>query len=69
METFSHAEDNQDNIFPKVKEGSERDVEINVERKGPLLWGFFHSSLDIATHTFCVYILKNQYGTLWEKDR
>jgi len=31
METFTHVEDNQnDNIFPKVKEGSERDVEINV---------------------------------------
>jgi hypothetical protein len=33
METFTH-EDNQNNIFPKAKEGSERDVEINIESKG-----------------------------------
>ena len=30
METFTHVEDNQNIIFPKVKEGSERDVEINA---------------------------------------
>jgi hypothetical protein len=36
METFTHAEDNQNNILPKVKEGSKRDVEMNVERKGLL---------------------------------
>ena len=29
METFMH-KDHQNNIFPKVKEGSERDVEINI---------------------------------------
>jgi len=36
METFTHAEDNQNDIFPKAKEGSETDVEIDVERKGSL---------------------------------
>jgi hypothetical protein len=36
METFTRVEDNQNNIFPKVKEGSERDVEMNVERMGSL---------------------------------
>ena len=36
METLTHVEDNQNNIFPKVKEGSERDAEINIERKGSL---------------------------------
>jgi hypothetical protein len=34
METFTHTEDNQNNIFPKVKEGSETDVEMNIEGKG-----------------------------------
>jgi len=51
-----HVEDNQNNIFPKIKEGSERDVEINVERKGSF-WDSFHLALDIATHTFRLYIL------------
>jgi hypothetical protein len=36
METFTHVEDNQNNISPKVKEGSERDREMNVGRKGSL---------------------------------
>jgi len=36
METFTHAEDNQNDIFPKVKEGSDTDVELDVERKGSL---------------------------------
>ncbi|KIM47111.1 hypothetical protein M413DRAFT_269993 [Hebeloma cylindrosporum] len=36
METFTHAEDNQNDIFPVVKEGSETDVETDVERKGSL---------------------------------
>ena len=30
METFTHLEDNQANISPMVKEGSERDAEINI---------------------------------------
>ena len=33
METFTHVEDNQNSIFPKVKEGSEiwaREVEIDI---------------------------------------
>ena len=30
METFTHVEDNQSNIFPKVKEGHEKGVDINV---------------------------------------
>jgi len=34
METFTHAEDNQNDVLPKVKEGSETDVEMNAERKG-----------------------------------
>ena len=33
METITHVEDNQNNIFPKAKEGSERDVELNIERR------------------------------------
>jgi len=36
METFTHAEDNHNDIFPKVKEGSDTDVELDVERKGSL---------------------------------
>lgn len=62
METFTHAEDNQNDIFPKVKEGSETDVEIDVERKGSL-WESFHLSLNIAAHAFCVHILKNGHGS------
>jgi hypothetical protein len=36
MQTFTHAEDNQNNIFPKAKKGSDADLEIDVERKGSL---------------------------------
>jgi len=36
METFTHAEDNQNKILPKVKEASETDVEMNVYSKGSL---------------------------------
>ncbi|KIM46554.1 hypothetical protein M413DRAFT_318108 [Hebeloma cylindrosporum] len=36
METFTRTEDNQNNILPMVKEGSEKDVEMNVDSKGSL---------------------------------
>jgi len=36
METFTRAEDNRNDVLPKVKEGSETDVEMNVESKGSL---------------------------------
>ena len=36
METFTHVEEHQNNIFPEVKKDSERDVEMNVEGKGSL---------------------------------
>ncbi|KIM37061.1 hypothetical protein M413DRAFT_423897 [Hebeloma cylindrosporum] len=38
MDTFTHAEDNQNSILPKVQEVSERDVEMNVESKGHSEW-------------------------------
>jgi len=34
METFTQCEDNQNNIFPQAKKGSDTDVEIDVEREG-----------------------------------
>ncbi|KDR80358.1 hypothetical protein GALMADRAFT_223239 [Galerina marginata CBS 339.88] len=33
METFTHAEDSQNDFFPKAKEGSDTDVEVDVEAK------------------------------------
>ena len=66
METFTRAEDNQNNILPKVKEGNETDVERNIERKGSL-WDSFHLSLDIATHILRIYLEKPTHN--WKLRR
>ncbi|KAF8903939.1 hypothetical protein CPB84DRAFT_1706679 [Gymnopilus junonius] len=37
METFTHSEENKDGlVFPKIPEGSETDVDVDVEAKGSL---------------------------------
>ena len=62
METITHVEDNQNNIFPKAKEGSERDVELNIERR-EWLWDSFHLSLDIATLILRIYLEKPTWNS------
>ena len=61
MDTFTHAEDSQNNIFPKVKELVAREMQ-RLTSKGRARHSevpkSLHASLDISTHTFNVYILK-----------